>query len=199
MTTVLICDDTRPVLEGLCRSVASLPGIDRVEPARSGAEVLSRFADLSPDLVLIDVQMPNLDGLETTRLLLREHPSAKVVMLTVPADRDRVVAGIAGGARGYLAKSATRAELGTAIATALAHEPGPATAVAGGDPPPMLTEREMQVLTGMAAGRSNGQIGRALYLSEDTVKTHARRLFRKLGVNDRAQAVALGFRWGLVR
>ncbi|MHB2023369.1 MAG: response regulator [Mycobacteriales bacterium] len=197
MTTVLICDDTRPILEGLCQSVASLPGVDRVEPAASGEELLARFAEVLPDLVLVDVEMPGLDGLETTRRLLRAHPSARVVMLTAAGDRDRVVAGIAGGARGYLAKSATRAELGTAIATALAQQPAPA--VSATEQTPMLTERELQVLAGMAAGRSNGQIGRALYLSEDTVKTHARRLFRKLGVKDRAQAVALGFRRGLVR
>jgi DNA-binding NarL/FixJ family response regulator len=72
-------------------------------------------------------------------------------------------------------------------------------AVEGAGPAPTLTEREMQVLTGMSRGRSNAEIGKELFLSEDTVKTHARRLFRKLGAADRAQAVAVGFRWGLVR
>lgn len=198
MATVLICDDTRPILDGLCQSVASLPGVDRVEPVRSGEEVLARFADLCPDLVLIDVSMPGMGGLETIRRLVRAHPSARVVMLTVPADRDRVVAGIVGGARGFLAKTASRAELGAAIATALA-EPPPAPGRQPTADGPALTERELQVLAGMAAGRSNAQIGRQLYLSEDTVKTHARRMFRKLGVNDRAQAVAAGFRCGLMR
>lgn len=197
MATVLVCDDTRSVLEGLCRSIATVPGVDRVESAHSGEEVLARFGELAPDLVLIDVEMPGLGGLETIRRLVLDHPGARIVMLTAPADRDRVVAGIARGARGFLAKSASRAELGTAIATALADQV-PVQARPG-EPAPVLTQRELQVLHGMAQGRSNAQIGRQLYLSEDTVKTHARRLFRKLGVNDRAQAVALGFRFGLVR
>jgi DNA-binding NarL/FixJ family response regulator len=90
------------------------------------------------------------------------------------------------------------------VATALSEHPlqrpvGGAHADERGAEPPELTEREMQVLHGMASGRSNAEIGRELYLSEDTIKTHARRLFRKMGVNDRAQAVASGFRWGLVR
>jgi DNA-binding NarL/FixJ family response regulator len=198
VATVLICDDTRPVLDGLCRSVASLPGVDRVEPVASGEEALIRFAEVCPDLVLIDVSMPGIGGLETIRRLVRAHPMARVVMLTVPTDRDRVAAGIVGGARGYLAKSASRAELGAAIATALA-EPPPDPGRVRAEGGPSLTERELQVLAGMACGRSNAQIGRQLYLSEDTIKTHARRLFRKLGVNDRAQAVATGFRCGLMR
>jgi DNA-binding NarL/FixJ family response regulator len=94
----------------------------------------------------------------------------------------------------------TPEELCAALATALGEQPmrGPHVDE-NGAVPPQLTERELQVLNGMAQGQSNAAIGRELYLSEDTIKTHARRLFRKLGVSDRAQAVASGFRWGLVR
>jgi DNA-binding NarL/FixJ family response regulator len=107
------------------------------------------------------------------------------------------------GARGYLVKDASREELTAMVTQALADAAArrtaprtrPDTAVAA----PALTERELQVLRGMSRGRSNSEIGKELYLSEDTVKTHARRLFRKLGAADRAQAVAMGFRWGLVR
>jgi DNA-binding NarL/FixJ family response regulator len=124
-------------------------------------------------------------------------------MLTGAADRDVVALAISGGARGYLHKDVSREELCAAVANAIA-----AAELSGvvaprqapdGPRAPELTEREMQVLRGMAAGKSNGQIGRELYLSEDTIKTHARRLFRKMRVNDRAQAVASGFRLGLVR
>ena len=202
MTTVLICDDHRNIREGLRQSVQAVPGVDRVDVAASGEEVLARWPSERQDLVLMDVQMPGLGGLEATRRLVRQHPDANVVMLTGAADRDVVALAISGGARGYLHKDVSREELCAAVATALsghalaaATEPRPLT-----DPlAPELTERELQVLTGMAAGQSNSQIGRELYLSEDTIKTHARRLFRKLGVNDRAQAVASGFRLGLVR
>src|SRR3954452_16950314 len=203
MTTVLICDDHRQIREGLRQSVQTVPGVDRVDTAASGEEVLARWPAERQDLVLMDLQMPGLGGLETARRLVRQHPDANVVMLTGAADRDLVALAISGGARGYLHKDVSREELCAAVATALsgfvlaeaaAERPEPTEA-----PGPELTERELQVLTGMAAGKSNAQIGRELYLSEDTIKTHARRLFRKLGVNDRAQAVASGFRRRLVR
>jgi DNA-binding NarL/FixJ family response regulator len=204
MTTVLICDDHRMIREGLRRSIEAVPGIDRVDTAASGEEVLARWPAERQDLVLMDVSMPGLGGLETTRRLVRQHPDARVVMLTGAADRDAVALAITGGARGFLHKNVSREELCAAVATALADAgerpriPAARTPEGVGDAP-ALTERELQVLQGMAAGRSNAEIGRELYLSEDTIKTHARRLFRKMGVNDRAQAVASGFRWGLVR
>jgi DNA-binding NarL/FixJ family response regulator len=213
MTTVLICDDHRQVREGLRQSVQAVPGVDRVDVAASGEEVLARWPAERQDLVLMGVQMPGLGGLEATRRLVREHPDANVVMLTGAADRDAVALAISGGARGFLHKDVSREELCAAVANAIAAaeiastEPV-AAHLAGVVRPrqplespngPELTEREMQVLRGMASGKSNAQIGRDLYLSEDTIKTHARRLFRKMRVNDRAQAVASGFRLGLVR
>jgi DNA-binding NarL/FixJ family response regulator len=202
MTTVLICDDHRQVREGLRQSVQALPGVDRVDTAASGEEVLARWPHERQDLVLMDLQMPGLGGLETTRRLVREHPEANILMLTGAADRDAVALAISGGARGYLHKDVSREELCAALAHALAsaeYADVVPRQVAPAPRGPELTEREMQVLQGMAAGKSNGQIGRELYLSEDTIKTHARRLFRKMRVNDRAQAVASGFRSGLVR
>jgi DNA-binding NarL/FixJ family response regulator len=210
VTTVLICDDSRPAREVLSRSVAGVPGVDRVATAASGEEVLARFAAERPDLVLMDTRMPGLSGLEATLRLVHAHPEANVIMLTGPEDhqdretRDAVARAIAGGARGYLVKDAAAEELAAAVGMALADatrrtEPPERTFTPPPGRAPQLTERERQVLEGMASGKSNGEIGRELYLSEDTVKTHARRLFRKLGAADRAQAVALGFRWGLVR
>lgn len=205
MTSVLICDDHRIVREGLRQFVREVPGVDRVGIAASGEEVLARYPIEKPDLVLMDVRMPGLGGLEATRRLIARYPQATVLMLSATDDRDQVAAAVGSGARGYLLKDVSHEELCTAVAHALS----------GGDlvspsmrrvlsdrhreaPASLLTERELQVLRGMSQGRSNAQIGRELYLSEDTVKTHARRLFRKLDVSDRAQAVALGFRRGWV-
>jgi DNA-binding NarL/FixJ family response regulator len=202
VTTVLICDDVRAVRDGLRRCVESLPGIDRVDTVSSGEEALARWPSERHDLVLMDVQMPGLGGVEATRRLVREHPEANVVMLTVAADREAAAAAIAGGARGFLHKDVSREEICATMANVLtmsALAPGAPAPVRAFEPDvPALTERERQVLTGMAGGKSNAQIGRDLYLSEDTIKTHARRLFRKLEVGDRAQAVAAGFRHGLV-
>src|SRR6478752_783025 len=166
MASVLVCDDSPLARESIRRAVAAIPGIDRVSVAVSGEEVLVRWPTERPDLVLMDVRMPGIGGVEASRRLIAAHAGATVVMLTMAEDRD-------GSARRPRTEG-----MGT---------------------PPALTERELQVLGGMSRGLSNAEIGRELYLSEDTVKTHARRLFRKVGAADRAQAVALGFRWGFVR
>jgi DNA-binding NarL/FixJ family response regulator len=204
VTTVLICDDVRAVRDGLRRSVESLPGVARVDTVSSGEEVLARWPSERHDLVLMDVQMPGLGGVEAARRLVNAYPEANVVMLTLASDREAAAAAIASGARGFLHKDVSREELSATVANVLTVS-ALAPALAGGVPPrqfdtdaPMLTEREQQVLSGMAHGKSNAQIGRDLYLSEDTIKTHARRLFRKLEVGDRAQAVAAGFRYGFV-
>jgi DNA-binding NarL/FixJ family response regulator len=201
VTSVLICDDQRTVRDGLARCVASIPGVARVDTAASGEEVLARWPAERHDLVLMDVQMPGIGGVEATRRLTRDYPAANVVMLTVAADRDAVATAIAGGARGFLHKEVSREEVCATVANALTVSTlgeVPNGASRRGEDAPDLTQRELQVLTGMAGGKSNAQIGRDLFLSEDTIKTHARRLFRKLDVGDRAEAVAAGFRFGLV-
>ena len=208
MTTVLICDDHRIVREGLCAFVAAVPGVDKVESAASGEEVLARYPQERPDLVLMDVRMPGIGGLEAVRRLVLDHPDAKVIMLTAADDRDQVAAAVSHGARGYLLKDVSHEQLCVAVGQALAGDDLVAPSLRRALSAPQtgralpavaqLTERELQVLTGMSQGLSNNQIGRELFLSEDTIKTHARRLYRKLDVNDRAQAVALGFRRGLV-
>jgi DNA-binding NarL/FixJ family response regulator len=152
--------------------------------------------------VLMDVRMPGIGGIEAARRLVMRHPEAVIVMVTVAQDRDAVARAIATGARGFLTKDATREEITSTVSFALESAAwGSAQRrpreLLGGEPP-ALTERELQVLEGMSRGRSNGEIGKELFLSEDTVKTHARRLFRKIGAADRAQAAALGYRWGYV-
>ena len=204
MATVLVCDDSALVRETLHRALSAVPGITRVVDASSGEEALARWPVERPSLVLMDVRMPGIGGVEAARRLLSRHPEAIVVMVTLAEDADGVARSVAGGARGYLVKDASREEVAATVVYALSDGlsrrsvPAPRNNESSTTAPP-LTEREMQVLTGMSRGRSNAEIGKELYLSEDTVKTHARRLFRKLGAADRAQAVAVGFRWGLIR
>ena len=203
MTTVLVCDDSPLAREALRRAVATIPGVDRVSVAGSGEEGLARWGAEQPDLVLLDVRMPGIGGVETARRILTASPQAGVIMMTMAEDVEGVARAVNAGARGYLVKDASREELSAMVTQALADSSARRSAPrARPDSPggmPVLTERELQVLRGMGRGRSNSEIGKELYLSEDTVKTHARRLFRKLGAADRAQAVAMGFRWGLVR
>src|SRR3954469_24058721 len=170
MTTVLICDDSRPAREGLRRSVSGVPGVDRVATAESGEEVLARFAEERPDLVLMDTRMPGLSGVEAAMRLVLAHPEANVIMMTGPEDhqdretRDAVARAIAGGAKGYLVKDVSAEELAAAVVMALAEaRPEAPSAEPGADRPlkppagrtPTLTERERQVLEGMASGKSN--------------------------------------------
>jgi DNA-binding NarL/FixJ family response regulator len=201
---VLVCDDSALVRETLHRVLVTVPGVTRVVDASSGEEALTRWSVERPSLVLMDVRMPGIGGVEATRRLLSRHPEAAVVMVTVAEDAEGVARAVGSGARGYLVKDATREEMAATVVHVLSdavwrRSAAAPRAVEGAGPTPTLTEREMQVLTGMSRGRSNAEIGKELFLSEDTVKTHARRLFRKLGAADRAQAVAIGFRWGLVR
>jgi len=202
MTTVLVCDDSPLAREALRRAVAAVPGVERVLVAGSGEECMARFGTDRPDLVLVDVRMPGIGGVEAARRILGSSPQSAVIMMTMAEDVDGVSRAVNAGARGYLVKDASREELVATVTQALhdaaARQVPRARQEADGTLPP-LTERELQVLRGMGRGRSNSEIGKELYLSEDTVKTHARRLFRKLGAADRAQAVAMGFRWGLVR
>jgi DNA-binding NarL/FixJ family response regulator len=204
VATVLVCDDSALVRETLHRALVTVPGVTRVVDAASGEDALTRWSVERPSLVLMDVRMPGIGGVEATRRLMSRHPEAVVVMVTVAEDAEGVARAVASGARGYVVKDASREEMAATVVHVLSDAlwrrstPAP-RAVEGAGPAPALTEREMQVLTGMSRGRSNAEIGKELFLSEDTVKTHARRLFRKLGAADRAQAVAVGFRWGLVR
>lgn len=194
MTSVLIVDDAPAVRDGLRRMVSSLPGVASVSLASSGDEALARCTNERVDLVLLDVRMPGMNGLECARRLLHSDPTVRIVMLTAGDDPQAVATAVANGAAGYICKDATRLEMGIAIQHVGAvehHAAEPSTQF-------RLSGRETQVLDGMSRGMSNGEIGRELYLSEDTIKTHARRLFRKLRASDRAQAVAVGLRAGLI-
>lgn len=199
MTSVLICDERRGVREGLAQFMSVVPGVDRVDTVASGDDLLERFPRERPDVVLVGTQRAVDNGIVLTRRLMARHQRACVLVFGAADDTANIVAAVACGARGYLRWDASHAEVCAALAHALAGVELAGSRPSGNpDGDIRLTARELQVLVGMTEGKSNGEIGRELFLSEDTVKTHARRLFRKLGVNDRAQAVAHGFRRGLV-
>lgn len=202
VTTVLIGEQDSRCREKLRRYMAAVPGISQVVTAASSAETFVRYTIERPAVVFLDVDIPDLGGPETARQLVAAHPDANVVMLAEQDDHERLAEAMAGGARGYLTRHPSVEEICAALAHVVVDTR--MRRIANGEPPPPLlevplTERERQVLDGMSRGMSNHEIGRELFLSEDTIKTHARRLFRKLGANDRAQAVALGIRAGLVR
>ena len=199
MVSVLVCDDTPGVRQALMRCLSLVPEVESVSTAASGEELIARYPVERPDLVLLDTQMPGIGGLESLRRLLEVHHKAAVLMLTMGETPEEVAAAVSQGALGYVAKDASPQEFAAVLATTdRPQSPSAVPAPRGDGKVPNLTDRERQVLQGMSDGRSNAQIGRGLFLSEDTVKTHARRLFRKLGVSDRGHAVAEGFRRGIL-
>ncbi|MGQ0465784.1 MAG: response regulator transcription factor [Sporichthyaceae bacterium] len=205
MATILVCDGSPLIREQLRRSVGSVRGVDRVVTTATEDEALEHVRAQPPDLVLLDAGggPRGGGGAGAVRRIRAADPSARVLMLTKPEDPDSsVVAAVAAGARGYLRKDASRAEVRVVVGQALIEPQSSGDGGAPGSedrPVATLTDRELEVLSGMCEGQSNAEIGRALFLSEDTVKTHARRLFRKLGAADRAHAVAIALRRGLVR
>src|SRR6478752_9468161 len=152
VASVLVCDDSPLARESIRRAVAAIPGIDRVSVAVSGEEVLVRWPTERPDLVLMDVRMPGIGGVEASRRLIAAHAGATVVMLTMAEDRDGIARAVSGGARGYLTKDANREELAATVALALAASSTPVSSrrprAEGMGTPPALTERELQVLGG---------------------------------------------------
>lgn len=197
MTAVLICDDRRGVCEGLARAMSAVPGVRRIDCVAYDDELLATYFRQPADLVLVGTQQGTGIGAEVTRRLSAAHPRADIIVFGPAEDVTGIAAAIAGGARGYLRWESSGAEVTNVLADRLTGEAAiPRPSEAGLKV--QLTERELQVLACMSQGKSNGRIGHELFLSEDTVKTHARRLFRKLGAKDRAQAVAHGFRYGLV-
>lgn len=210
---VVIADDQRVVREGLALMLDLLEGIEAVGAAADGEEALALVASERPDVVLMDLRMPRLDGVEATRRLAAAHPEVGVVALTTYADDETVVAAVRAGARGYLTKDAGAEQIRAAVervaggeaaldpavqahlvAAVAAEEDGAAA------PPPLpdgLTPREAEVLGLVAAGLSNAEIAARLVVSAATVKSHVNHLFAKIGARDRAQAVAYAYRNGL--
>ncbi len=207
---VLLADDQRVVREGLSMLVGLLPGIEVVGTAADGEEAVRLAIARAPDVVLMDLRMPRVDGIEATRRLAAERPSARVIALTTFADEPTVLAALRAGARGYLTKDAGAEEIDRAIRAVARGEAALdaavqhhviAAAVSEGagaaELPDGLTPREAEVLALIADGLTNGEIAEQLVVSQATVKSHVNHLFAKAGVRDRAQAVAYAYRTGI--
>jgi DNA-binding NarL/FixJ family response regulator len=204
---IVVVDDQTAVREGLVTILELIAGFEVVGAGGDGAEALELVERHAPDVVLMDLRMPRLDGIEATREIRARHPATQVVVLTTYADDDSVLAALAAGAIGFLTKDASRDEIRLALeaaATGHAHlDPAAHAALVGAastpassaaPPPDRLTRRELEVLALIGEGLSNGEIAAQLYLSEATVKTHVNRIFAKTGSRDRAQAVAYAHR-----
>ena len=195
MIRVLIVDDHPLVRAGLGTLLGSADDIEVVGEAADGDEVLAAATSVTPDVVLMDLSMPRLDGIAATRALTQAQPQVRVVALTSFADRGRVTDVLAAGAVGYLLKDCAPGELLAAVrAAASGHAPlDPRVASAllprrADDPSSQLSERERQVLELAARGLANKQIGRALGITERTVKVHLGNVYRRIGVRDRTSA-----------
>jgi DNA-binding NarL/FixJ family response regulator len=199
---VLIADDHTLFREGLRALLASVPEIDVVGETASGQETLAKADELQPDVILMDIQMPGLNGIEATRRILRAHPHAGIIMLTMFQDDDSVFAAMRAGARGYVLKGADQSVLLRAMQAVANGESlfSPEIAerlmqffanlkpAAGTELFPELTAREREILTLIAQGDTNADIATRLTLSVKTVRNHVSNIFNKLQVADRVQA-----------
>jgi DNA-binding NarL/FixJ family response regulator len=206
---VLIADDQRVVRDGLGLLVGLIDGVEVVGSASDGQEALERCEAERPDVVLMDLRMPRMDGAQATRRIRETLPDVEVLVLTTYADDESLFPALQAGARGYLTKDASAEEIERAItalhegrthldpavqerllAAALEAKDAPVAAAGPGrELPDELTPREAEVLKLIAQGLSNAEIAAALVVSGATVKTHVNRIFSKTGVRDRAQAV----------
>ena len=195
MIRVLVAEDHAVVRSGLERLLATTSEIDVVGAAADGAEAVALAADVAPDVVLMDLSMPNMDGIEATRRILGENDAIQVVVLTSISDREKIEAALDAGAIGYLLKDAEPDEVIRGIRAAARGESPIAPKAArtllaarGQRPESQLSERELEVLRCVAEGLPNKLIARRLGISEKTVKAHLTRVYQQIGVTDRTQA-----------
>ncbi len=209
----MVVDDQALVREGLMTLLEATPDITPVVAASDGEEAVALAARHRPDVVLMDLHMPRVDGVEATRRIRAAQPDTEVVVLTTHADEASILDALQAGARGYLTKDAGITEISRAIHAAAGHQAvlDPvvhsrllAAATAGARPAPApaslpdeLTPREAEVLSLIARGLSNAEIADKLVVSEATVKTHINHVFAKIGARDRAQAVHYAYTHGL--
>jgi len=209
--TIAIAEDHRVVAEAIATMLSFSEGFEVVGLADSGEGAIDIVKRRSPDVVLMDVSLHGMGGIEATRRIVDEHPGTRVLVLTMHDDPETVRDAVAAGASGFLPKNVGRADLAAAIR---------AVAAGGGflhpsvtrpflkafgemaesaQPQVRLTEREYDVLEQLATGKSTKEIARVLFVGEETVKTHLSSVYQKLGVTDRVQAVAAALRRGLVK
>ena len=215
---VVIADDQASVREGLVLLLGGLPGIDVVGAAADGEQALELVAEHQPDAILLDLHMPVLDGIGATHRLAADHPRVAIVVLTTYVDDTSVLEALRAGARSYLTKDADRTDIAQALRAAVggltvfdprvhatllaatsgaAASPGATSATSRSapatrppEPPDGLTQREVEILSLIAQGLTNGEIAERLFLSNHTIKTHINRIFAKTGSRDRVAAIA---------
>lgn len=207
---VLIADDQTLFRSGLAQLLDGDPRVEVVGQAADGLDVVKQAGSLKPDVVLMDLKMPNLDGIEATRRILAEHPEIKVLVLTSFDTDNLVLQALRAGASGYVLKDSHAEAVVSSILAVLAGERVMASAVANrvvgmlsGTTSPKefydgLTAREIEILKLIAIGLANKQIAHRLSISEKTVRNHVSNLYEKLGIYDRTQAVLYAVRKGLV-
>lgn len=205
MLRLMIVDDHPVVREGLRGMLESDPGVTVVGEAASGDEAVARARELTPDVILMDLRMPGGDGVSATTRILADRPESRVIVLTTYETDQDIVRAVEAGAAGYLLKDTSRADLLAAIVAATRGEtvlsPSVATRLVTRMRAPVtetLSRRETEVLALVARGLTNAEIGKALFISETTVKTHLLRVFTKLGVSDRTAAVTTALARGLL-
>ena len=207
MTRILVVDDQRLVREGLTALLELVDDLQLVAVAEDGAQAIALVDEHRPDVVLMDLRMPVMDGVEATRRIRRDHPDVEIVVLTTHADDDSILAALRAGARGYLTKDAGVAEIARAVAAAAAGQalldPQVQARLLQGltadRSPGPLTERETEVLALIAGGFSNAEIAQRLVISTATVKSHINSIFAKTGARDRAQAVRWAYQHGVAK
>jgi DNA-binding NarL/FixJ family response regulator len=205
MIRVLLADDHGVIRDGLGRLIGALEDVELVGTAADGAQAVARAQELTPDVVLMDLDMPVLDGIEATRRIVHERPGQAVLVLTAFSDRQRILGALEAGACGYLLKDAASEDVAEGIRAAARGEspldPRAARTVlsARTEPDPLggLSSREREVLDLLVEGLPNKLIARRLEISEKTVKSHLTRIFRELDVTDRTQAALWAERNGV--
>lgn len=207
ITRLLIVDDHTLFREGMSAILLNVPDIEVVGEAENGQEAIAQVKQLQPDVVLMDINMPDLNGIKATEQILRFRPDTGVIMLTMLENNDSLFAAMCAGARGYILKGSGKATMLKTIRAVAAGEahfgPGIATRLTAffqngrfeaqeretTEPFPDLTNREQEILTQIAEGKNNQEIAEALHISVKTVSNHISNVFNKLQVTDRAQAI----------
>jgi DNA-binding NarL/FixJ family response regulator len=200
---VVIADDHRLILDGIKNALVEDGGFEIVGEATSGERVLPLVAQSNPDLVVLDLRMPGMDGLACLEQIKKRHENIKVVVLSVSTDERVIESVLTRGASAYIVKSVNPVDLPAALRQAVAGTVFTAIGLPDASAPGAakeagLTDRELAILSALARGLSNGQIGKELWIAEQTVKFHLTNIYRKLGVANRTEAARFAYQEGLV-
>lgn len=200
---ILAADDHHLIRAGVASFLATEPGLELVAEATNGEEALEQYRQVRPDVVLMDLSMPVMDGLEATRAILGEFPDARIIVLTTYVGDEDIHRALDAGAMGYLVKDMMVAEILTIIRRVMSGRrsvpPAVAAKLAEHTPRVALTPREIEVITLMSTGLTNAQIGGRIGRTEETVKVHVKNILQKLDARDRTAAVTIAVRRGFIR